>query len=226
MKNYLVIFIAWCLFGAAHAQVTYTPTAGNYTTKTDYTSCPGGETCTNYTTAMNASGSFTLSTALAPSSSFADLSSSVTAYSFSDGINTYSNTNPNDRIYRLSVTTNAAGDISTFTILIEKWLSGTNGAHVASNKFSYIFLTNATTQVFNNRSCGNVAASPFTSVADTCTQDLGGTGSSSATGPAATINSVAPQQSAQAIPTLSEWAMIILASLMALCTTWYIKRQR
>jgi hypothetical protein len=52
--------------------------------------------CANYTTAMNLNGHFTTAAPLPPNLSYrTDITAQVTSYSFFDGINTYTNTNPN-----------------------------------------------------------------------------------------------------------------------------------
>lgn len=221
MKNVLAVLLLWCSIGAANAQITYTSSVGNYISVTDFASCPGGETCTNYTTAMRQSGSFTVAAALAPNLANADIAGLVTSYSFSDGINTYSNTNADNRIGFFSVSTDASGAITAANIFIQKWLSGTSGSHAAGDRFSYIWFGSPlfVSQSVNNTTCGNVST-----VGDVCISEIGGIGSSFAEAPLA---SWAPVVAAPPtpVPTLSEWAMIIMASLMALFAIRKMRRQ-
>lgn len=219
MKKSLAFLLFWFVMGLANAQVTYAPTVANYTTVTDFTSCPVGETCTNYTTAMNQSGSFTVATALAPNLSNTNIAASVTSYSFSDGINTYSSANASDRIYRFTVTTDGAGNITSAQILLEKWLAGTS-PHSSGDKFSYISVGSLSV---NNGTCTTVGAS-LAGIADSCLAEGGGTGRSQASAPAASWVRITPSQPVS-VPTLSEWAMIIMASLMAMFAFARMRKQ-
>jgi hypothetical protein len=182
---------------------TYTYTGTAYTSVSNYSSCSSGP-CANFTTAMVPSGSFTTASPLAVSSTIANVT--PTSFSFSDGINTYASTDPNVRLYRLSVTTDSAGNFTGFSVLFELWETGTS-PHTTSDQFSYVFLANNATQAYHNRACGSVVASPFSGVADACTSDLGGASSSTATGPSGSFP--------VGVPTLSTWGALLLAALIA-----------
>jgi hypothetical protein len=220
MSKFLTFLLFWSLVGFANAQVTYTSTVGNYTSVTDFASCPGGETCTNYTTAMRQSGSFTVATALAPNLKPGNIMASVTSYSFSDGINTYSSANPSDRLYLFNVATDGAGSITFASIAVEKWLSGTS-PHNAGDKFSYMGFGSVST---NNSTCLLVGVSP-SGIADSCiTGATETTGRSSANSPGESWAQSTISQPAS-IPTMSEWAMIMMASLMAMFAFTRMRRQ-
>jgi hypothetical protein len=96
-----------------------------------YTSCtpPGDPTagpCVAYTAAMNAHGSFTLDTPLPPNFGPADISTrSDLVWSFSDGVNTYTGTDPQSLIEPagFKVQTDAAGVpvFSGTVIAVDRW---------------------------------------------------------------------------------------------------------
>jgi hypothetical protein len=220
MRKFLTFLLFWSLVGFANAQVTYTATVGNYASVVDFTSCPGGETCTNYTTAMRQSGSFTVATALAPNLPVSDITASVTSYSFSDGINTYSSANPSDRLYEIYVATDGAGSITFAGIEVLKWLSGTS-PHNAGDKLAYMGFGNVS---INNVTCGGVGVSA-SGIADACMvfgDEPNGISQASSPGVSWAQSTISQPAS---IPTMSEWAMIMMASLMAMFAFTRMRRQ-
>lgn len=211
MRKFIAIAFLLCVFGVANAQTTYTATVSSYTSVSNFISCPAGQTCENYTTSMSQSGSFTVSTPLAPNLLNSNIAAMVTSYSFSDGINTYSSTELDSRLNQIRVTTDGSGVITNAVINLVKWLSGANGSHVSGDRYSFILLG---TQSVNNQTCNVVENSPEGD-SETCFTSAGNQGASVALGGVVTWSSAVASTAIQPIPTLSEWAMIIMASLMA-----------
>lgn len=213
LKNWLVALVLLCT-AAAHAQpTTYVATAtGNYTLLTNFTLCVTGP-CQNFNTGIGASGSFTTSAPLAANLAGANIAPLVTAFSFSDGIHTYSSADPAARIFLFNVSTNASGAITTTDIRIQRWLTGTS-PHIPGDRHSWIFFQ-ATGDVDHNAQCLAVAASPA-GVPDSCTLVLGADTSRSLAFGSARVWSIAAAPAATSVPTLSEWGLILLVALMAL----------
>ena len=107
------------------AAVTYTFTGPNYSLLTPFTSCTIGS-CANFTTSMNVQGSFTTSVPLAANLTFQDISTQILSYSFTDGIDTFTNTDPNTRISFFTVSTDAFGRFTSYAAFIQVWVSGTS----------------------------------------------------------------------------------------------------
>jgi len=217
LKNWFAAFVLLCTAAVAHAQpTTYVATAtGNYTLLTNFTLCVTGP-CQNFNTGIGASGSFTTSAPLAANLAGANITPLVTAFSFSDGIHTYSSTDLAARIFLFNVSTNASGAITTTDIRIQRWLTGTS-PHVPGDRHSWIFFQ-ATGEVDHNAECLTVAASPA-GVADSCTLVLGADTSRSLAFGSARVWSIAAAPVASAaisVPTLSEWGVILLVGLVAL----------
>jgi hypothetical protein len=107
-KIFAILALTASWIGVATAQsTTYRlNSAGNYSSVTNYTNCPAGQTCANYTTSMTQTGSFTLSSPVG--ANLVNATITPTAYSFSDGINTYSNTDAGSRINHFKLTTNGS----------------------------------------------------------------------------------------------------------------------
>ena len=159
------------------AAATYTFSSDNYFSIANFSSCDSGP-CANYTASMSLTGSFTLASALPPNfSGGADITSQVTAYSFSDGVNTYASTNPNSRIYNFAVVTDGSGNITIGNILLELWQSGSS-PHAVGNRVAFIYLNGPAfpngpalptiNQGHNNRICIAVANSAPSGVSDVC----------------------------------------------------------
>ena len=147
---------------------TYTFTSPNYTSATDFTApCTAGN-CQNYTTAMHVAGFFTTAAPLAANLVNADVRAQVTSFSFSDGINTFVNTDPKVRLIALSLSTNVSGvpvGSNTF-IVLQQWESG-SGPHTGAglDRFNEVFV-DPNADDFNTRGCNTVGTD--SGVADSC----------------------------------------------------------
>lgn len=147
---------------------TYVYTGLNYNSVTDFTPpCTTGP-CSNYTMSMKASGYFTTATPLPPNLVGSTIAASdVTSYSFSDGINTYTNTDPNARIHRIqALTTDASGRLTGYQIMFELWQSGTS-PHAVNDRFAYVYVTTSASFTRNNDVCSLVGNS-YIGVPDSC----------------------------------------------------------
>jgi len=204
------------LASSGFAAATYTFSSSTYGTINNFTSCVTGP-CATYTSAMTISGSFTVATALGPNFSGAtDISSQVTAYSFTDGVNTYTNTDPNARLYQFNVATDGTGAISVASLLIERWQSGTS-PHAVGDRFALINLNGPSiNQAENDLTCTTVGGGTGSGVADLCV--LGNTDPSSSRASTTTGNWTGPggvtPPPPTAVPTLGEWGMIFLTLLL------------
>jgi hypothetical protein len=195
----------WLLFAPGAWSTTHRYYGAAYTTVNNYTTCSSGP-CANFSTAMNVSGSFTTATALAASLTNANVASQVTSYSFSDGINTYSSANANTRIYRFNVSTNSAGQVSSTSILLELWLTGTS-PHSTNDRFSYVSISTASSFGNHNNCCSEVGVS-LAGVADACT----GVASDASTSSASSMGG--EWFSGADVPVLSAWGLLALAALL------------
>lgn len=204
--------VAVVLLGAtfmAHAQSTtyVAASTANYTTFANFTAC-GTPPCQNFSTAMSVSGSFTTSAPLAANLASANVAPLITSYSFSDGLTTYANTDPDSRIYFFEITTNGSGAITDVNILLERWLTGTS-PHVAGDRIAFLQTYDGTAN--NNWRCNTIAVSPA-GAADSCSAAVNDTSSSRASKFTLTVAPAASK--AASIPTLSEWGLIGLSGLL------------
>lgn len=222
MKNWLVALVMLCAAAASHAQsTTYVATAtGNYTALINFTLCVAGP-CQNFNTGIGASGSFTTSAPLAANLSAANVAPLVTAFSFSDGIHTYSSGDPAARIFLFNVSTNASGAITATDIRIQRWLTGTS-PHVPGDRHSWIFFQ-ATGEVDHNAQCLTVGASPA-GVLDSCVLVLGADTSRSLAFGSTRAWAVATS-AVTAVPTLAEWGLVLMGVLMGVAALAPLNRR-
>jgi hypothetical protein len=172
------LFLAAVMATSGWAAATYSFTSSNYGTVTNFTTCTIGP-CANYTSSMKISGSFTVATALGANFSGAtDISSLITAYSFSDGLVTYTNTDANARLYQFNVATDASGNISVASILIERWQSGSS-PHSVGDRVALVNLNGPSiNQAENNLRCLTVGGGTGSGVSDLCVTGTSDAGSS------------------------------------------------
>ena len=168
--NFKKIFAALVLTAASHGialaqSTTYlVNSSGSYSSFLNFSSCPAGQPCANFTTSMTQGGSFTVSSPLGTSLNNAIIT--PTAYSFSDGINTYSNTDAGSRIHHFKVTTNGLGNITSTDIFLSRWLSGANGT--INDRVSFFVSSDGSS--YNNDKCLIVSTSGGL---NTCTGSVG-----------------------------------------------------
>jgi hypothetical protein len=148
-----------------------------------------------------------------------DVHASVTSYLFTDGINSYSSSNPNTRPDIFNISTNAAGNIiaASSEVQIKLWQSGSS-PHTAGDRFA-IFDVCSGCLPFGGDGAGNNGdcTAVGTSIApDSCVGGSADASTSQATaGSNGTWSTLAPPQQSSSIPTLSEWALILLSLLVA-----------
>lgn len=216
MKKFLLSLVTLLATASAFAATTYTYTGNAYTTATG-----------TFTTSMKITGSFTTATPLAPNLPLAAITGLVTSYSFSDGVNSYDSSDANSRIMQFQVSTDAAGQVSTDdpagAIVLEVWESGTS-PHSPGDLSSTVMIYGASGNgyAFDTLQCTEVGTSPYSGVGDVCFGSVG-PGLGSAFSPA---GSWFRQIAATSIPTLSEWGMVILFSLLALGALFTLRRKR
>jgi len=209
--------------GAFAATYTITSTS-NYTRQLDFTAPCAGGVCTNFALTMGASGSFEVPL-LAPNLVNSNISASVTAYSFTDGINTYSSTDPDSRKFLFQVTTNASGILTSANILVEKWLTGTR-PHTTADYFSYLqFSGSSVPQAYHNDRYITVGVSGGET--DVCTVQASETTRSRGIGATVSYSGggLLAATTTAAIPTLSDYALLLLGALIAGVAGWQLRRR-
>src|SRR5262249_41661527 len=136
-----LLFLASLVTTSMWASVTYTFTGSNYNLTSNFSGPCSVGPCANFTGAMSPSGSFTIATALPANFVETDITSQLISFSFSDGLNSYTNTNSNVRIFAFQVGTDATGQIKNHFIYVEFWQTGSS-PHVIGNRFARIAITN------------------------------------------------------------------------------------
>ncbi len=213
--------------GRAMAQATtYTVTAGNFTAPFINNSTCDVWTCVSYSAADGASGTITLSSPLAANLSNADFGPLVTGYSLSDGQQSYSLTAPDQTIQQAIVSTDGTGAITAFTFWVVKTPGApfnTTGAADLNSRVSAFIVSDGYTNASFNRWCNTRGGSSAASGAAACDTSSPDTNTSSVYGPGATL--AAPLLVA-AVPTMTEWAMILFGTLLAGGAAMFIQRRR
>lgn len=231
-----VIAALLLLAAPAMAQpATYYVQSTPYASADNFTACPLGGCTANYTTSQRISGTITFVAPLAANLADEDVDLQIDSFSISDGQNTYTDAQFFVSVFVQSarVSTDSAGNLTAFEFKFDK----TNGAPFGAGSYadpkarvSYIWFSsapapgmavaasNSTCQVRGDNVGGNTGGAGCMMAWDTASQ-----GTSSATATGVTMSLTPPPAP---VPTLSEWAMILLAVLLAGGAALQLQRRR
>jgi hypothetical protein len=225
MKNCLVAAVL-ALACAGASAATYGFTAPTYNAFYDFPGPCTEAPCANFTAAMQVQGSFSTAANLAANLAGAEITPLVTGYSFSDGLTAYGSADPQSRLVRFFVSTDATGAITMFDIEVQRWRSP--GPHAGNDRVD-TFLTGpgGTSGAYNLFCPAGGVPSVVNGVADTCS----GTGyddNSSDAGqnvaPLPVIVPPPPPAVPAAVPALGGWVALVLALAMAASGVRAIRR--
>lgn len=184
-------------------------------------------TCTNYGGDTKVSGSFVTSNRLQPNLVGAEIYPNLLGYTFTDGVNTYSSSNPDGRVHSFLVWTSDTGAVITQSIWLVTWTSGPT-PHKQGDRINSLTLRGTFVSAHNNDSCLALATSAGpnvnTGVSDTCAFVKPDASSSVAETPVICSNCPGGGQPvwvadtaldvARPVPTLSARALALLVLLM------------
>jgi hypothetical protein len=162
---------------------------------------------------MAIGGKFTTAAAWAANLSNSDITSQITSYSFSDGIDTIAGTDPNARIYAFNIWTSASGIIQYAEITLQTWASGTV-PHLAGDRMHAIVLSDWNMAFHNSFCSADASAWQTNGVADACGATAADHSQSAARSSGGEWTVVA---NASNVPALSDWGLLLLATLMGAC---------
>jgi hypothetical protein len=168
MKRFMFALAGCCLSSYLSAQTTIYTYTGLPLTRLNFTAPCGTGPCANFPAGATITGSFVTANPLPGGLSAANIYPSVTGYSFTDGINTYSSANPNSRVQGFLVNTDAGGNITAFGIAIGIWQTGSS-PHAVSDRVAAFQLNTVTPSIgaVNNDRCTAVGVSSA-GVTDSC----------------------------------------------------------
>lgn len=222
MKTWLLA-AALVLANGASIAATYTFTGRLYDVTGDFLGPCAIPSCANFTTAMRVQGQFSTAADLPANLASADISALLTGYSFSDGLTAYSNADAQLRLYEMSVSTDAAGNITAFEANMQRWRAP-GGAHAAGDRLDSIYIGPGGESVRYNAPCGAVGVSPHNATADLCTGAGFDANTSQAVTLTPTLPALVPVVAAASIPTLGEWTLALLALTLA-AAAWSTRRE-
>lgn len=225
--------------GGAKAQpITYYVQSAPYSSVSNFTACPQGGCSAQYSTSQRITGSFTIFNPLAPNLNDEVIDIRLGDLNLSDGQNTYQTDfysdwgQPGQVVAQSAqVSTDSLGNLTYFEFKFDLIHAALPTAGNASDPRSYvssIWLTHMPGATYaraeSNSLCtlrgdnvgGNTThpgypANPFGCLVQTSAP---ANGASSAHSPSVTL-SLTPPPAPATIPTMSEWAMILLAGLLA-----------
>lgn len=215
---------------SASAQVTsYVFTGAPYTAPSISNSagCSIGE-CVTYSPGQRATATLTFAAPLAPNLPRADRTPDIVSYSFSDGVRTTTGPGSNAATYYVEFATDAAGLPTNYELILERtpgppYLSNTPSD--SNSYFSLVQLAPSFTSVIGNGLCsGRSAGFGAVTGPGACDGAVPSPNSSAVDRIAPT--SVALSSGVAAVPTMSEWAMILFGTILAGGAALYVQRRR
>lgn len=211
----------------AAAQAVYRIESGTYSTVNDMGGVCSIGPCSPYSLADKVTGTFTVATPFAANLTNFDFGPSLQGFSFDDGAVLYNSTDPRARIGEARVSTDASGNITAYRLVFEV-LHGAGSSYPVNDygdleaRFSYFLYEGGFAAAGrNNNVCLIRSGSSAASGPGTCLPSNGAPGndidaSSRFTGAATPFTPVLLSYTPPApVPTMTEWAMILLGVLMA-----------
>lgn len=207
------VFLAAALLQAGAWAATYTFTGANYNAAdiNNFTSCPGGSgNCGAYTTAMAQAGSFTTVNPLPDNLNNQDILALVTSFSFSDGLTVYDSNDA--QVALLSINATTTGGALDISVTLQRWQAP--APHLLGDHLDSMRTTNSGRS--HNAVCMSPQVHPL-GYGYCGTESAGGVFSSwlQAAAPSGTWAVTGlPPAATNAVPTLGEWGLLLMASLM------------
>ena len=223
-------FAAMVMAGQAAAQATtYTFTSPLYTGASAPAACTVGE-CATYTTAQRAVITLTFAAPLAANLPVADRSASVIAYSTNDGVRTTTGPAANAAMLFVNLGTDAGGVPTGYQLIIERtpgppYLTSTPAN--PNSRISYVYMLPNQTIAENNSVCQTRGGGGAVTGPGVCSSTVQDAGSSVGSVIAPVVVTSAPAAvPVAAVPTMTEWAMILFGLLLAGGAALYIQRRQ
>ena len=230
---------AACLMSApqvAAQAVTYYVQSAPYDSVSNYTACPLGGCTATFNTSQRVSGSFTIFGALTPNMVDEVIDVRLGDLNLSDGQNTFQTDFLNWSIVAQTaqVSTDASGNLTYFEFKFDKMHGLPVAVGNAGDPKSYV-----TSIYLANTPSGSYAFVQSNSLCTARGDNTGGNtfglgcinatsnapqGASQAASSAVTISLTPPPP--PAVPTMSEWAMILLGALLAGGAALHLQRRR
>lgn len=170
------------LYSLPAQAATYQFTGPLYSVVTDYTfPCSTGN-CANYVAAaMGVSGHFTTAAPLAANLAGTSVLAQVSAYSFSDGLHTFTSADPGTRVSTFVVWTDVGGNITDSNIIVSRWQDNLAGPHGVGDRIDLLSARSTGAVIgFNNLRCDTIGVNGE-GIADSCTGIAPDTATSDAT---------------------------------------------
>ncbi|PJI99430.1 hypothetical protein CLU85_4274 [Acidovorax sp. 69] len=186
---------------------TYTFVGPTYPNPMPYTAPCAIPGCANFTMAMQQTGSFTTALPLPPNLNLAFIEGLIQTYSFNDGIIQYSSADAQSKVLFAQVSTDAAGNIISENIDIQRWQTAN---HSVNDRLDTLSINLGS---FHNMYCQNIGAP------DNCVLANNDASSSFAFAHSnnAWTTNLAPVilgGAVTSVPTFGEWGSLILSLLM------------
>ena len=240
MKHLIVGLIgAFSLLATAAAAqpITYYVQSAPYDSVSNFTACPKGGCTANYTTSQRVSGSFTIFGPLDPNLVDEIIDVRVDDIDLHDGQNAFQMPvfDWSIVLQTAQVSTDSAGNLTYFEFKFDKMHGLPVGVGDGNNPKSYV-----TSIYLGNTPGGSFAFVQSNSLCTLRGDNTGGNtfglgcmnqtssaaqGASQASAPAVTI-SLTPPPPPATVPTMSEWAMILLGALLAGGAALHLHRRR
>lgn len=228
-----------CLATPVASQALYSIQSGTYSTVNDMGGVCALGPCSPYSLSDRVAGTFSVPAPFAPNLTNYDFGPDLLAFNIDDGAVVYDSADPRSRIANAVISTDAAGNITDYRIVLQV-LHGTGATYPVNDfgdveaRFSYFLYEGGFAAAGrNNYVCINRRGDSAASGPGTCGSSNGGpdsdidnnsrfTGGGTPTTPV--LVSYAPPVAV--VPTLSEWAMILFGLMLTGGAALHLQRRR
>lgn len=226
----LAAFATLLIAGEAAAQATtYTFTTGTYDAGLiNNTACTGVGECTTYTTAQRLVVTLTFSAPLAPNLASADRRATLTGYTANDGVRTTTGPTAQTAVPIVNIGTDATGTPNVYQVVVERTPGPPYPVNDVNDPNSRVTTYNVQpggAGLTANGLCAARLGDPLAGPG-ACASNNVTPGYSAAGAFTPTVVTFAPAGVVSAVPTMSEWAMILFALIMVGSATLNIQRRQ
>lgn len=183
-RTLLLLLTALFAQGSHAADYAYVGGLYNAGTITNNTTCGPTQQCGQFTASQRISGYFSTAAPLPPNLASVDIRALLSGYAFGNGVISIGMGDSAARAHTFRVSTDGVGNITSATVVLERWTDPANAPHAAGARFNIIGFGGLGDGTNINAFCTAPATTSLDGTTDVCDSPGTDSGTSSANGSA------------------------------------------